>query len=339
MAVTYVCRTKEIAGQFSDKDELTETYEVRTDDPNDGPYTILAIQGNPAPGPDTLPTRGTLWNWGNDSGGATCRNLSMPELFKSEPSGNTYYVKCNYLRESIEPGEPTDQGTKAFDPDDVKPQLFPGYRSESIPVDKAEFLGYFNNAGTEITPAGATMVKGEEYPIQNSALVPFLPVPEILKTYETVSVRGYYRPWNFNLSNAVDSTNLTEFQIDYKDGTGESVFDKTYPIGTLLLKSVNVEPRGFGPRIWFWTTIEFWHDPNGFDWSFLDKGITKIVDPAATPIEWEAIKKDNGEDVAEEVPLNGAGDKLATPLSAATHVYLRYRVREKYEFGNLGIKL
>lgn len=338
MTVTNVCFSdKPPAGSFSDSDELSVSYVVTTDDPLDGPQTIKGIFGNSLPGPDTIPSRGGAWSWGNDSSGSAIVTSHDVQRTKRNAGGATWIVTPKFERSSDEPDQPNPSGGKATDPTQVQNILLPGYRLVSRPVQKAEFLGWFNKNGTAITPPNATMTIGEEYPIQNTALIPYIPVPERLVGMKTLTLKKYYRPWNHDFDDAIQKVNNAPYTVDYKDGSGTSVYNRTFETGTLLLNSVTPSHSQFGDQVWYYVSIEFWIDADGFNKDRPDRGLTEIADATVTPLSWKPIKNDIGENISEARWLNGSGGVLTTPKDSNTHVYLRYREFKEYNFGSLGI--
>lgn len=339
MTVTNVCRQKKIGNAtFGDSDQLSQTFIVTTDDPLDGPVTVLGVAGDGSPGPDTLPTRGTRWEYGNDSG-VQRLTKHVPVRVKSDANGTIWYVACKYERESDEPnGQPNSQGDVVdVPPDEVQAILEPGYRIVSEPIERAIFLGYFDGDGNELDPPGASLVVGDVTPIRNSALIPFVPVPERLVAYQTLTLKKYIRPWNPAFDDAIQKVNSRDYQIQFIDGSGTTIYDRTFEPGTLLLNSINPQQRQFGNEIYYWLDLEFWIDEDGFNKLHANKGLTQIKGNGTSVVEWEPIQNDRGQRLQEPVFLDAKGKVNKTPRDPNTHLYLKYLEYHMYDFDDLNL--
>jgi hypothetical protein len=342
---------------FEDKDDLAIDYIVRTDDPEDGPYTIEALTGNPSPGPETLPIRGALYAWGNDSGSSKHTKKIIRRIRTKETSDGVFEyadfrVSCKYERTSDEPkNQKTPDGEQARDPDDVQPEVVPGYRVISKPVFSAELIGFYDQnklpfvpnhtADVPPRPLGTQLILGQFYPIQNSAEEPFLPVPEIQIGVPTVNARAYYRDWNNAWDNVIGHTNNAEYRIRYIDGSGHIVYDRTFAPGTLLLYHIDPTFTQFGNEIWFWTSFEFWIDDDGWDKNFFDKGFRVVETMTATGPTWKPAAGVRGQRNPTPIKLDGTGRDLtgssAVP-GTVDEVYLRYRLITQADFSVLNVR-
>lgn len=355
MAVTQVKLAQEPGdANFADSDDAAVDYFVYCDDPQDGPYTVRAIFGNPMPGPDEIPTRGTQYAWGNDVGNSTVDKHTVKRERTKETPGTpanvtiVFRVTCHYIRESDEPDQPSPDGSKASSPDAVQPSVVPGYRTIARPVSSAKFKGFFDQDGNLITPApdhnaGAPPVGtnltariDEMMPIQNSCLEPILPVPEIETGVPVVFASAYYRPWNNAWDGIISKTNDASYQILYTDGSGTNVYDRTFPQNTLLLYNIDPQLAQFGNELWYWARMEFWINADGWHDDFFDRGYRVVETSSVSGYTWQPAKSNRGERQQTPISLDGTGRALESSTATnATEVYLRYELRGQADFTQL----
>lgn len=360
---------------FGGGDNLSISLLVRCDDPSDGPYTVLSVVGNPLPGPDIIPARGTPYNWGNDQNGSSrCDNLQVaPRRSRSTaPNANEfieYIVTANYLRPNSDAGGGggggsgsagggggyTGKGMKpdgdwAEDPADVDIKVTPGYRIISKPIRRAEFIGYTDQDGTAFTPStlgnpegNPLMPANTEQPVWSSTQEQFLPLPEIEIGVPTVTHGAFYESWDNTWDNAIQKVNDANFTIDFKDYSNLDVYVRTFAADTLLLNNIQATQTQFGTTVWYWVSFEFWVNPDGWFESFLDEGTRQVLEASASKYgrtTWAPITAARGGTITAPVQMDGTGRPLSDEHqnTVIEQVYLKYRLKAQYDFSLIGLK-
>lgn len=343
-------------------DNLVIPYVVRCDDPADGPYTVLARAGlGPLPGPGQvgLPTVGNTYAWGNDTGPARLVDLQITNVVVKETDSGAfdyieYKVNGNFIKEVPDGLDPN--GNPTADPLNVQAQVIPGWRTITEVIENAEFLGYFDAAGIELTPnpnadtgapknrpVGTSLTKGDKYVPQNSATTPYVPAIERERAIETVTTKAYYRPWSNAWNGIIGKINDAAYTISQTDGSGTVVYNRTFPIYTLYLHSISPEFRQIGNQIWYWVTVEFWYEPRTWYADVHDSG-KQIVGKEGSDswkTEQKPIQSERGQISNEPQKLDGTGRLLndsTAVINTTTDVYLRWRDIEPADFSQLNLR-
>lgn len=338
MAVTSVKKFATPSGETGKReDTLTITYRV---DMEQGDGVTVALQ---AAG---LPSVGDFYEFNGQTYPALHNGVKRARMVKATPP--KAYVDCEFVLQFKEPDEPGDDGGPVEDPNDVQPVLIPGYRTVNEVIRNAEFIAYVNADGDEITPdesgrppgeilgGSGTLTAGDKRSVSNSAWIPYVPAPEEPKGLPILTLKKYYRTWFNGFDDAVTKSNSASYQINFIDGSGVSVYNRTFAAETLFLSSIEAEQRQFESQIWYWLTFEFWIDPDGWFRDFADQGITEIDWDYGTKSGkgHKPIKSVRGNNVNDPVNLDGYGRAAS---AGDDPIYLRWRTKQTYNFDLLGL--
>ena len=355
MAVTSV-KVLSLPGtaEFGPSDSLSIVLLVRCDDPADGPYTVEAAAGNPSPGPDIIPTRGSDYNWGNDtSTAAQCESLSIePNRSRSTPDNTDefieYIVTANYVRTNDEPGGDGGRGRDgklANDPGKVQPKITPGYRIINQPVAQGYFVEYLDQDGNQFTPVTSgtpngipPVTPGRYANVQSSSYEQFLPLREISIGVPTVTCSMYYRTWNNAWDNVIQCVNNANYTIGFSDGSGQVIYNRTFFFHELLLNQISATFTQYGNQCWFYCSFEFWINEGGWYDTFLDEGTRQLGTFTSTGPEWMPNTATRGGAITAPILLDGTGRPISDGhQSGKEAVYLKFRLREEADFSTLGL--
>lgn len=285
-----------------------------------------------------LPQQDDTYNlFGETYNGVTLRDLEFGTVIKT-PEQSEVDCVLTYVRDPINPQEPTGSGGRTDDPENVQPILTPGYRFVSKPVFTGIFWGVYEGDGTELDPTDNTKpgwrVTGIPVPISNASGVPIEPTPEEMFPVPTLTLEKYYRKWDNAFDDAVLKTNDDEFRIIFPDDSGVVVYDRTFDIEELLLQNITATQRQFGSEIWYWLKFEFWI--GDFYLEFPNMGLTQLVPVPGSPSTFMRvpIQTTNGQLLPEPVQLDQYGQEAAQNANAN---FTRWYFRDSYDFNLLGL--
>ncbi len=324
MAITSTKVIKYPKGEIGKDASFAVDYKIEMED---GDSVVTAL-GDPA-----LPAKGDTYNFNGETHPAA-HTIKRARIIKASPSKVIAVVTCDYELKQTDPDGPDPNGDPTSDPLEVQVRVTPGYRVVSQAIDKAEFLGYFDKDGNTVNPADPTLTIGTKYPIQNSALVPYIPVPERPISFPTLTIERYYWGWNHNFDGAIGTTNDAAYGINFVDGSGKEIYNRLFQIDELYLHNVTAQQAQFGNRIYYWVTVELWI--GDFYLDVPDIGVTQFGSVGVNgkrPLE--PIKNKHGENIQEPVALDGNGVALQDPETQGT-IYLRWESATSSDFNALG---
>lgn len=285
----------------------TRVFEVWTDDPNDD----VTVAGN-ATG---IPLLGDS----HPSDAAAVVVSVVPTQDSETPY--RWDVSIEYdtqppVRDSL---QPTTTSPPPPPPPGAPGPQTPADRAEN-PLDRAPIWKVSFQQTTEVVTR--TFANGED--ILNSAGLPFDPPITIEVSRPLISVT-----WN------VATLNLDKIDL-LQDGVNNAEF---FGRAARTLRCVGIEAgSGFENGVHFWTvTVTLAYNRDTWDIRVLDAGyaVKKTEDfegNGSTTERWVKVKDPYGNEATEPVPLDGAGQVLATDEDP---VYLTFPVYEERDFAAL----
>ena len=325
----------------------TLVYAVTTDDPMDGPKTVLAAPG--------LPERGDSYVYGNDED----ENARLIERVASRPFDNKrqyWYVTCSYTDAASDDDEsPKDKNGKPVD-DPINARKIVNVQYSQLKIPAREAIWRENSDGSVL----AGRDKGERGPVVNTANIAFIPSPEKSIGITVVQHKVLYHNYlDSDFSLFYHSVNKNPIHIRSFDSTGETLSVKAGKYQAFL-NDINVQelerPNGV---IWHWVTIEIWIERK-FGWRrlFLSEGTESSAAPGqqnfadgSTIPDWtntpnrprvlpvQAHRDINGTRLTNPIPLDKDGLALtAKDMKDATkRIKMTYSIQDELDWTPLDL--
>jgi len=335
-----------------EKDKLTARYKVRVDDREDGPGVVVTAQG--------LPALNDPWEYGNDTNVLARHNGTKRPKRVGE---FIWHVDCIFERTTSGGGGNDSQGNPADTPSDIQPTITPGSRVVGQrPIRNARFMWHVYPGVKKSTVDGVTRCSTTVYDplpnlitstllpvseddasyvgaIINSAKMPHIPAPEEAVRMPVVVVNLWRRTWLHGVyDELLGTTNDSDYQIALVDGSGTTVYDRTFGYSHLLFHSYTPTQRQFGNQLWYNISFEFWVDTCWWhDLVLLDSGTTALVNTTGGEKKHEQIRGNDELPVSEPKPLNGGGGVLDEDLGPDDHVYNRWNIHRRADWSGLSL--
>ena len=286
-------------GSFESGSSYTRVFDVLSDSYDDNAITVVnADDGNIAiPGPFEYFTKGNDTDYGSVVTRRSAERDSQYPLL--------WHVTVEYTVVRSADGEPLPGGTF-----DITYQL-PTVRIWGIPI------------------AEVMRKDVDDKPIENSAHVPFNPLPEDVRYITAIEVTSWLRAYDMDL------------WAPYADSVNTDIIWGRDP-GTLLMVGPPHGTRKVDGIGTYWEIrLEIHWDERGWDLELEDRGRAKLVnssggEPTSPSVAagTAPITDIAGIPVDEDVPLNGQGQPLAF---GEDRVYLPFTVKESKSWAVLGL--
>lgn len=300
-------------------------YIVKTDDPT---TSTKAIEKHFKQTP-SLAWYGRPWKWtgtnGNDSDPESiCKKLSISHKPQSE---GVFEVTADYEpkdgdeKDKEKPSNSAD-GDKTRDPLEWRESMSISYTQVTEPVMWAIFRGFTTGAnGDMVAPGIAALQIGGTYIPQNSALVPYDPLPEREINITVIRLTKNVAPFNGNqFDNWIGTVNTDNIQI-LKPFLGMFI---NVPAFKGRLKQVSAQSDFQNGVPFVRREMEIWVHPKGWRGRLADMGHSALATQAAdagfvspgdlinTPgrVEQITLKDKDDYPATAPVPLDGFGRPL-----------------------------
>lgn len=319
-----------LSGSGDDLDGLkrsyTANYRVVTDDPTTSPKAIEAHFKATA----TLPWYGRSWRWtgtnSNDSDStAICKKLEISHRPKSAGVFDVeamFEPKDGSEKNKEQPNN--SDGSNSDDPLEWREQISIGYTQITEPVMLAIFDGFTTGAGGDTRTNGTNALqRGLTYIPQNSALIPYDPLPEREIDLKVIRMTSNIPFFNSNLYDGwISTVNNDPVNIN-KPNLG--VFVSIDPFKGRL-KAVNASSDFQNGQAFVRREVEIWVHPKGWRGRLADMGHAARATQAADTgfvspgdlinkpgrAEQITIKDKDDFPMTAPVPLDGFGRPLRT---------------------------
>lgn len=302
MAIVWVHEAQESGrgeGSYESGSSYTRVFDVLTNSYDDNAITVA----NANDGSLAIPQAFAYFTKGNDTDYGSVVTRRSAERDDQYPL--LWHVTVEYTVVRSTDGEPLPGGTF-----DITYQL-PNVRIWGIPI-------------TEVMRKD---VNGN--PIQNSAGVPFKPLPEDIRYITAIEVTSWVRNYN------------VDFWAPYADSVNADTIWSRAPGTLLMVGPPNGNRKVDGIGTYWEVRVEVHWDKNGWAKEYEDRGRAKLVndfgtepspsDPAAGTAPITDIA---GIPVDEDVPLNGQGQPLAF---GQPRVYLPFTIKESRAWAPLNL--
>ena len=302
MAIVWVHEAQESGrgeGSYESGSSYTRVFDVLTDSYDDNAITVA----NADDGSIAIPEAFAYFTKGNDTDYGSVVTRRSAERDDQYPL--LWHVTVEYTVVRSTDGEPLPGGTF-----DVTYQL-PNIRIWGIPV-------------VEIVRKD---VNGN--PVENSAGVPFNPLPEDVVYHKAIEITSWVRVYNMDFWSLYEDTTNADYVWGRAPGT------------LLMVGPPNATRKVDGIGTYWEVRLEIHWNPKGWDKEYLDQGRVKLVnefgtepspsDPAAGVAP---ITDMSGLPMDQDVPLDGNGQPLA---QGAERVYRTFTLKEARAWAPIGL--
>lgn len=275
--------------------QIREVFQIITDDPEELKTDILVDAGSASP--DNLPQERTAHPEDPTA------ILASRQLERDPATRTVWYCECVWVR-------PSNGDTNPLSRYEV--------RWRTVQDKKIAISGYLYDSGSGT-------FSGTLSPVTNSALdLPADPY-EIPESFLEAAV-------------LIRATTVPTWIIDYRDKVNSDTYTLdglTIAAGTSLIQGVEISPPMVEQNVTFREIMLIIWIKDNWLLSFLDVGwheIDRVSDPEGALRK--GISDDNGDPVAQMVPLNGSGGILSPD---ETPVYRTYKVFSELPYSLLGL--
>jgi hypothetical protein len=309
------------------KRSYSANYIVKTDDPTTSTKAIEKHFKNSPP----LPWYGRSWKWtgtaGNDSDpDSICKKFTVSH----EPqSAGIFKVVAEFEpidgddKDKEKPSN-SDSGDNSRDPLEWREQMSISYTQVTEPVMLAVFRGFTTGAnGDQVIPGIAALQIGGTYIPQNSALVPYDPLPEREIDIKVIRLTKNVPEWDGNAADAWQRTVNTDLVTINKPQLKMIV--RIRPLQGRL-KQISATSDFQNGVAFVRREVEIWVHPNGWRGRLADMGHHALAlneneegfvspgDLINNPGRLEQITLKDKDDYPSTapVPLDGFGKPLRT---------------------------
>lgn len=303
----------------------TAHYRVKTDDAT---TAVLAIEKH-FQNTKSLPWYGRIWRWSSDAGNATdatsiCKKIDISHIPQSE---GIFKVEANFEPVDIDGDKEkpnNDNGDKDPDPLQWREQVSVSYTQISMPAMWAVFHGFTTGPFANDPWVGTNALRiGRTYIPQNSALVPYDPLPEfeldikVLRFVRNVPAfnSNDYDPWISTVNS--DAVQIIKPHLNFQVQFSPLV---------ARMKSINAQSDFQNGVTFFRREVEIWVHPNGWrgklaDVGFASRALNAADDGFISPgdlennpgrVEQILMKDKDQYPMTSPVALNGFGVPLRT---------------------------
>ena len=233
------------------------------------------------------------------------------------------------------------EGKKTEDPLKWRPEIYVGWTTISIPVERAEFI-------TTIPPGivNPFLPPGRIGPVVNSAIVPFDPAPEEELAIKVVRITRNKRFYEGDLYDRFNGT-VNRFTTELRPFGGHG-FKQAVPALYGWMKFFGAELAEENGRLHWRETKEVWIHPRAWVRDFVDRGLARrrafgdpdgaggtistddLPDPGG--IFHETLKDAADYPLTEPVLFDGNGQPIDPARGA---VYLRYLTKTPENWGGI----
>lgn len=281
------------------KISFTQHYEAIIDDPSGD--SAIEVGTDPR-----LPQRGSAYA---TSTGYVVWCQSVGDVSIQARDANRTVVQVPVLFTNDTENWPLDsQGQPTDNPAEVAQKVTITAEEIRVPIDKAEYLGTFNQKD-EIWINIPDLAIGDQSPIINSAHQPQERFTTVYR--DVIRIVDFKRTWDNTWDTYKGAINDDEVTIAQEDGEGTRL-SKTYGAYNLLCQTVQQEDVWKDGKLWFKRTIVLRHNQDGWYHKVPDMG---VVERQANGNFAGLFVEDNTVAVSEPVKLNGEGKAQPTTIT------------------------